>query len=113
MPKQSHRKSVRLHCTTLVLAVFLTQCASAATSAPTPLPPRPIPTLFPTIAAFQPAPKPTNNNPADTDWRMGSHTVEMRRLHISIADQPSAPLVIVRFDPATVRIRVEYTPTQP
>ena len=97
----------------LLLAVLLTQCTGSVTSSPTPRTPRPIPTLFPTIAALQPAPKTTNNDTTDTDWRVGSHKIEMRRLHISIADRPSAPLVIVRFDPTTVRIRVGYTPAQP
>src|SRR5207253_2040949 len=80
---------------------------------PTSLPPRPIPTLFPTIAALQPAPKPAKNDATDTDWRMGSHAVEVRRLRVSIAGQPPASLVIARFDPASVRIRVAYAPTQP
>jgi uncharacterized protein YigE (DUF2233 family) len=38
----------------------------------------------------------------------------MRRLQVALApDQPAVPLVIVRIDPRTVRLRVGYAPDQP
>lgn len=96
----------------LSLAGVLLLCGCDITTTTTPTqPPVPIATLFPTAA--QPAPAPANATPApDTGWLAGRPGVEMRRIDVQ-QDGKSAPLVIVRVDPAAVRLRVAYAPDEP
>ncbi len=102
----------------LTLAVLLVGCTSDPLlfSAPTPTPattPQPIPTLFPTVSL--PAAVPTMSSaPPDTGWLHDPSGIELRRLQLpASADHAAASLVIVRMDPATVRLRVGYAPGQP
>ncbi len=96
----------------LTLAGVLLLCGCDITTTPSPTqPPVPIATLFPTAA--QPAPVPANATPApDTGWLAGRPGVEMRRIDAQ-QDGKSAPLVIVRVDPAAVHLRVAYAPDEP
>jgi uncharacterized protein YigE (DUF2233 family) len=84
----------------------------AADVAPPPRPTRAIATLLPTLAATNPtaaAPAPA----PDTGWLPGRAGVELRRMQASLPDRPAVPLVVLRLDPAQVRLRVAYAPDQP
>jgi len=95
----------------LVLALLLVACGGREL-APQPQPTRPVATLFPTIAAAAPTPDATLA--PDTGWLAGSVGIAVRHMRVSAApDQPSIPLVVVRIDPAAIRLRVGYTPAQP
>ena len=96
----------------LSLAGVLLLCGCDITTTPSPTQrPIPIATLFPTAA--QPAPTLPNATPApDTGWLAGRPGVEMRRIDAQ-QDGKSAPLVIVRVDPAAVHLRVAYAPDAP
>jgi uncharacterized protein YigE (DUF2233 family) len=99
-----------------LLALLLAAC-NAAGPAPPPAPTRPLPTLFPTgVAAAPPAaqPPPAAEQPADTGWLPGSAGVELRRMRVPGASgRPAFPIVVVRLDPAQVRLRVAYAPKRP
>jgi len=50
----------------------------------------------------------------DSAWQAGSPGIELRHIRASAApDRAAAALVIVRIDPAQVRLRVAYAPQQP
>lgn len=74
-------------------------------------PPRLLPTLLPSVPAVATAP--VDPAPPDTGWMPGRAGVELRRLRIAQGEQPPIALVIVRLDPASVRLRVAYAPDQP
>src|SRR5215212_2223860 len=101
----------------VVVYLFLLLLAGCgASSAPPPPPPtRAIPTLFPTsviqpLATAQPAARPT----PDSGWQPGRTGVELRHMQATAAPGRAAVLlVIVRLDPAQVRLRVAYAPDQP
>jgi uncharacterized protein YigE (DUF2233 family) len=80
-----------------------------------PAPTRPVPTLFPTLAAPTPAstPEPQIDSP-DTGWLAGSPGVELRRLRVAESpERPAVPMTVVRIDPTSARLRVVYTPEHP
>jgi uncharacterized protein YigE (DUF2233 family) len=105
----------------LAILVFLLAACEAAQPAarpatPQPAPTRPIPTLFPTgvVATAPSLPPPVAAHPDDTGWLPGGAGVELRRLRVPGADgRPAFPVVVVRLDPAQVRLRVAYTPERP
>ena len=106
------KRIVSLHC---LLICLLAGCGAVATT-PTTDPLRPVPTLFPTAARLPTAlAGPTVATPVpDAGWVAGRPGLEVRHLRLALApDQPAATLVIVRIDPATVRLRVAYAPEQP
>jgi hypothetical protein len=119
-PSYSDRLYVVTHTATrhwLIIGIaflLLAGCAVAGSAAPTPQPPRPIATLFPTAARAIPI-APAEAAPAiDTGWQPGSPGVELRHLRATTGlDRSTIPLVILRLDPATVRLRVAYAPDQP
>lgn len=94
----------------LILVALLLAACQARDATPTPRPAiRPIATLFPTLAA---APTPAPD--ADTGWQPGGSGVAVR--HLRAAEDSGGPpiaLVLVRLDPAAVRLRVGYSPDQP
>ena len=98
----------------MVAVMLLAGCDVTAT-APTPSPLRPVPTLFPTArVAPSAAPQPSGASAPDSGWIAGRAGLELRSLRLTLApEQPPASLVIVRIDPATVRLRVGYAPDQP
>jgi uncharacterized protein YigE (DUF2233 family) len=50
----------------------------------------------------------------DSGWQPATTGVEWRNLRITLPDHSdSIPLALVRLDPATIRLRIAYTPTQP
>jgi uncharacterized protein YigE (DUF2233 family) len=57
---------------------------------------------------------PTNVVPGDTSWITGDAGLSLRRINVyRVAGQKATPLVVVRVDPAKVRLRVAYTPDRP
>lgn len=94
----------------LALVTLLLAACTARDPDPTPRPAvRPIATLFPTLAA---APTPAPD--ADTGWQLGGSGVAVRHLRAEeTPDGPPIALVIVRLDPAAIRLHVGYTPDQP
>lgn len=100
---------IRRYCY-LIALVLLSGCTSPLTATPT-LPPAPVATLYPT----NPPPAPTtaaSTNVPDTGWLAGRPGIELRKLQVVQNGQPTS-LVIVRIDPAAVRLRVAYTPEAP
>ena len=97
----------------LGLALLLAGCGVSNVAPPPPT--RAIPTLFPTAvvsarATALPAALPT----PDSGWQTGNLGVELRQMQVSATlDRAAVPLVIVRFDPAQVRLRVAYAPDRP
>jgi uncharacterized protein YigE (DUF2233 family) len=109
------KRLTRLHF--LLLCIVFAGCGASAPT-PTSGPVRPVPTLFPTAVPLPAAPSAVGPSPAtpvpDTGWIAGRLGLEVRHLRLVLApDQPAAALVIVRIDPATVRLRVGYAPDQP
>jgi len=99
----------------VLLICFLAGCG-AVDATPTTGPLQPMPTLFPTAARLPASPPtPSAATPVpDTGWVAGRPGLEVRHLRLALApDQPAATLVIVRIEPATVRLRVGYAPDQP
>lgn len=96
--------------------LLMSGCGGRATALE-PRPTRPVATLFPTSARLSsPAgtPAPTNAAQADTGWMQGSSGIALRRLRASDGpSRPAIPLVVVRIDPAAVRLRVAYAPKNP
>lgn len=90
---------------------LLVGCAAPppATLAPT----RIVPTLFPTNAAV--APPPVSPTPEqDSGWVEGGVGIAVRHLRVpEQPGQPAFPVIVVRLDPANVRLRVVYTPEHP
>jgi uncharacterized protein YigE (DUF2233 family) len=61
-----------------------------------------------------PAAAPDAAQPTDTGWLPGGPGVELRRLRVPGPNgRPDFPIVVVRLDPAQVRLRVAYAPEQP
>src|SRR4051794_3947854 len=102
------------HFILLALLALLAGC-SAASVQPTSPPTRAIPTLFPTSVIHTPATaQPAVTRTPDSGWQTGRPGVELRHIQAAIApDRAAVPLVIVRIDPALVRLRVAYAPEQP
>jgi uncharacterized protein YigE (DUF2233 family) len=100
-----------------LLALLIAACDIAdPASQPTP-PARRIPTLFPTaaLAASTPAalPPPAAQG-ADTGWIGDGDGIALRHLRApAVAGRSAIPLVVVRLDPARVRLRVAYAPDRP
>jgi uncharacterized protein YigE (DUF2233 family) len=93
-------------------SAVLSGCAARATVAPT-IAPRPVSTLFPTLAQTEP-PAPSSAPAADDEWVAGAHGIELR--HMRLARKPgqaATPLLVARIDPAQVRLRVAYEPQRP
>ena len=99
----------------LLLLFLLAACEPAQPAAQQPPPTRLIPTLFPTSVAAPPdAPAPAPAQSSDTGWQPGDTGVELRRLRAPGANgRPAFPIVVVRLDPAQVRLRVAYAPERP
>jgi uncharacterized protein YigE (DUF2233 family) len=78
-------------------------------------PTRAIPTLFPTAAISPPVTAQRTALPApDSGWQPGRPGVELRHMQATAApDRAAVPVVIVRLDPAQVRLRVAYAPDRP
>jgi hypothetical protein len=117
--------------------LLLAGCGASSSAAPPTPPTHTIPTLFPTAAIPSiPTPAPRNSDegrgvgeaeggafatspPAtaaahDSDWQPGRSGIELRHMLATIApDRTVAPLVIVRIDPAQIRLRVAYAPDRP
>src|SRR5262245_30964120 len=112
-PRNQHLRWAVRRCL-VPLALLLAAC-STPEPAPPPAPTRPVPTLFPTSAvAATPAAPPVAGQPADSSWLPGSAGVELRRLRIpGTSGRPAFPIVVVRIDPAQVRLRVAYAPERP
>jgi uncharacterized protein YigE (DUF2233 family) len=109
-------KIVSMHVWITILIFLLAACAAAQPATQQPAPTRPIPTLFPTSVAvtIPPAPLPAAAQPVDTGWLPGGAGVELRRLRVPGANgRPDFPIVVVRLDPAQVRLRVAYAPEHP
>jgi uncharacterized protein YigE (DUF2233 family) len=108
-----------MRCLLAVLVFLLIACDTARPAAqpppPQPPPTRPIPTLFPTnVVATAPAAPQAPAQPADSGWLPGGAGVELRRLRVPGANgRPAFPIVVVRLDPAQVRLRVAYAPERP
>jgi uncharacterized protein YigE (DUF2233 family) len=86
-------------------------CSPAPGGADRSVPVRPLPTLFPTIAAPVTV---IAERPAAGTWQSGGSGIELR--HIEAGDPATGrtiPVVVVRIDPAQVRVRVGYDPAQP
>lgn len=69
----------------------------------------------PTGAAPAPsiAPPPDNPKRAEAGWVAGDWGIEQRQMEVTPGDgRPPAPVVVVRLDPARVRLRVAYEPEQ-
>src|SRR4051794_10383221 len=97
----------------LSLALLLAGC-SASSVAPQPPPTRAIATLFPTAAISAPATaQPAAQPTPDSGWQPGRPGVELRHMQAAAPGRAPAPLVIVRLDPAQVRLRVAYAPNRP
>jgi uncharacterized protein YigE (DUF2233 family) len=98
----------------LGLTLLLAGCG-ASTVAPSPPPTRAIATLFPTAAISAAATAaPAASATPDSGWKAGRPGVELRQMQVGVApDRAAVPLVIVRLDPAQVRLRVAYAPDRP
>jgi hypothetical protein len=98
----------------LGLMLLLAGCG-ASSMVPSSPPTRIVPTLFPTAVISTPATVQPAGMPApDSGWQPGRRGVELRHMQATIApDRTAAPLVIVRLDPALVRLRVAYAPDRP
>jgi hypothetical protein len=106
------RNLCRLALGSLVLLLFA--CGSGNDAQPL-RPTRPVATLFPTVpAASTPPSAHSDASVADTGW-LDSHTgIAVRHIRVvAEPDHPAIPLVIVRIDPANVRLRVAYAPDRP
>jgi uncharacterized protein YigE (DUF2233 family) len=106
----------------LLPGLLLAACTATADRAPIATPPlrlpptRAIPTLFPTAVAVAPAvpQPPIATQTSDTGWIAGNPGVALRHLRVMDEMEKAAiPLVVVRLDPARVRLRVAYTPQRP
>ena len=97
---------------TLVFAVLLLVACGSRDPAPQPQSTRPVATLFPTIAAA--APTPAAALAPNTGWLTGGAGITVRHMRVAGSlGQPAIPLIVVRIDPAVIRLRVGYAPTQP
>jgi uncharacterized protein YigE (DUF2233 family) len=97
----------------LGLALLLASCATSNQAPQSPVT-RPIPTLFPTAAIRAPVTAPPAALTApDSGWQPGSPGIELRHMQVAAPGRAAAPLVIVRLDPAQVRLRVAYAPNRP
>src|SRR5438046_398946 len=99
----------------VVLYLCLLLLAGCGASTPVPPPTRAIATLFPTAAISPPAPaQPAALPTPDSGWRAGRPGVELRHMQAAAAPGRAAvQLVIVRIDPAQVRLHVAYAPDRP
>lgn len=77
---------------------------------------RPPPTLMPTATGAPPTPAPaalaTAEAPVDSGWLQAAPGVELRRLRVALGEL-TAPVSVVRLDPAQVRLEVGYAPDGP
>jgi hypothetical protein len=108
------RLSTTCYPSILGLALLLAGCG-ASNVAPPPPPTRAIATLFPTAAISVPATAaPVASATPDSGWKAGRPGIELRQMQVGVApDRAAVPLVIVRLDPAQVRLRVAYAPDRP
>jgi len=99
----------------LLLSALLLAGCGASNVQPASPPTRAIPTLFPTAAISAPATAQPSAAPTpDSGWQQGRRGVELRHMQAAVApDRVAAQLVIVRLDPALVRLRVVYAPDRP
>ncbi len=96
-----------------LFALLLAGCG-ASSVVPPPPPTRAIPTLFPTAMISAPATARPATAAPDSGWQPGRPGIELRHMQaIAAPDRTAVPLVIVRLDPAKVRLRVAYAPEQP
>jgi uncharacterized protein YigE (DUF2233 family) len=117
------RAAIRRLILSLALASPAALAACARRTTDPPLDTRVVPTLMPTaaVAGTSPpaerAPSPVGapaEPPTDTGWLVGSPGVELRRVQVSApGQQPLSSVVVVRLDPAQIRLRVAYDPQQP
>jgi hypothetical protein len=97
----------------LLWALLLAGCG-ASNALPASPPTRAIPTLFPTAVISAPATARPGGAAPDSGWQPGRPGVELRHMQAAAApDRAAIPLVIVRLDPAQVRLRVAYAPDRP
>ncbi len=98
----------------LVLLIALASCTPSTSYSPSAPTLRPVPTLFPTSAAYSP-PSPTSaaQQSPDSGWIAGSNGIELRRLLVSIDERRVGSVIIGRIDPQQVRLRVGYAPSPP
>jgi len=98
----------------LLILMLLTGCGASSVVPASP-PTRAIPTLFPTAAiSAPPTARPATSTAPASGWQAGRPGVELRHIQASAApNRPAVPLVIVRLDPAQVRLRVAYAPNRP
>jgi uncharacterized protein YigE (DUF2233 family) len=103
--------------TIMLAALVLLAGCGQRTATPAPRPTIAVPTLFPTAAISAPSPAPTPPAaaaPPDSGWIAGDSGIAVRRLRVPAAPgQPAIPILVVRIDPATARLRVAYAPDQP
>jgi uncharacterized protein YigE (DUF2233 family) len=111
---QRRASKIRCRLALCLLALLLAACEAGDPAAQYSRPTRNIPTLFPTAATQPSAPPPGQGQPSDTGWMAGDEGVALRRLRVSGgAGRSAIPLIIVRLDPAKVRLRVAYDPNKP
>lgn len=95
----------------LALLCCLAGCGGAAGPRGIPTSGRPVPSLIPTAASPAPA---AGAGPADGACQSGAAGVELCRRSVRVSPTGApAQLLIVRMDPAAVRLRVAYAPDQP
>ncbi len=109
-------RRIRLgHIIAILLALSISGCTSeqegtAATNGRPTTPP--LATLMPSPTAVSPTPETTTALPSDSGWLSAAPGAELRRLQVSHQGQ-TAPVSVVRLDPALVRFEVGYQPATP
>ncbi|HWQ15460.1 MAG TPA: phosphodiester glycosidase family protein [Roseiflexaceae bacterium] len=111
----THRRAAIRRILLTLTAAALAGCSRRAAGRPPAT--RLVPTLIPTGTASPdasaPAAAPTTTL-ADSGWLAGPQGVELRRVRApGSGQQPAVPMVVVRLDPAQVRLRVAYDPQNP
>jgi uncharacterized protein YigE (DUF2233 family) len=106
---------VRVAWVVVAVCVLLAGCGGGSEGA-RPIPAgEPLPTLMPTPTGAPPTPaatSPAQAASADTGWVQSAPGVELRRVQVGLEDT-TAPVSIVRLDPAQVRFVVGYAPDAP
>jgi uncharacterized protein YigE (DUF2233 family) len=97
----------------LLLCVALLAACSVQQSGAQPT--RSVPTLFPTEPGTAAPPDDVAATPpADSGWQAADAGVELRQLLVAPPDEREPfPVLVVRLDPARVRLRVAYDPAEP